>query len=134
MDPVMFDEDIRVMYVEAASFPEGIMDAHNELHTKIPFSKTRKYFGVSRPENGIIRYKAGAEELQPGEAVRVGMKVITLKKGKYITTTLKNYSRDPSAIRRVFDKLLRDPRIDPQGYCVEWYFNDSDVKCMIRLK
>jgi hypothetical protein len=147
MESVTFEEDINIMYVEAKNFPEGIMDAHNELHKKVnekllasqrgvlsTVSENRKYFGISRPENGVIRYKAGAEEVEAGEAVRLGMKSMILKHGKYIATTLKNYLRDPSAIRRVFDKLLMDPRIDLEGYCVEWYLNDSDVRCLVRLK
>jgi hypothetical protein len=31
-------------------------------------------------------------------------------------------------------QIDRDIDLDPEGYCVEWYFNDRDVKCMIRLK
>jgi hypothetical protein len=133
MEIITLEDDITVMYVQARSFPEGIMDAHQELNGKMPLSKNRKHFGISRPESGVIRYKAGEEQLQRGEAARVGLKTMTLKKGKYITTTVVNYSRDPSGIRHAFDILLTDPRIDPEGYCVEWYFNDSDVRCMVRL-
>ncbi len=63
METTTFDNDITILYVTAASFPEGIMNAHNHLHTLVPFYKNRKYFGISRPEHGGITYKAAAEEL-----------------------------------------------------------------------
>ena len=51
----------------AKSFPEGILEAHQTLHALVPYSQNRKYFGISRPENGNIVYKAAAEELIEGE-------------------------------------------------------------------
>ena len=29
--------------------------------------------------------------------------------------------------------LISQPDIDPNGYCLEWYLNDMDVRCMVRL-
>ncbi|MEO6638588.1 MAG: hypothetical protein ABIN25_09935 [Ginsengibacter sp.] len=57
-----------MLTVIADSFPEGIMAAHKKLHSLVPFSTQRKYFGLSRPENGTIMYKASAEEMEEGEA------------------------------------------------------------------
>jgi len=37
------------------------------------------------------------------------------------------------AIGETFQKIIADPRIDPQGVCVEWYFNNKDVRCMVRM-
>lgn len=63
METIMLNSDIKVMYITAASFPEGIIDAHQALHARVPFSASRKYFGISRPEKEHIVYKAAAEEL-----------------------------------------------------------------------
>jgi hypothetical protein len=41
--------------------------------------------------------------------------------------------KDIPAIGNTFQELLETPGIDPNGYCVEWYINDKDVICMIRL-
>lgn len=41
--------------------------------------------------------------------------------------------KDISSIDKSFKTLLTDPRIDPEGYCVEWYLNAKDVQCMVRL-
>ncbi|MCY7327346.1 MAG: hypothetical protein LH618_02215 [Saprospiraceae bacterium] len=33
-------------------------------------------------------------------------------------------------VGQTFKKLLDDPRIDPQGYCLEFYLNERDMRCM----
>ena len=133
METVNFDNDIKVMYVQATSFPDGIMAAHQKLHGVIPYSTERKYLGISRPENGVINYKAAAEVLQSGEAEKLNLATLTLPKGNYVCITINDYMKDLESIGRTFDQLTELPNIDPQGYCVEWYINDKDVKCMVRL-
>lgn len=133
MEVVTFDKDLEVMYVTATSFPNGVLVAHQQLHSLIPFSDTRKYFGISRPENGAIIYKAGAEELESGEAGRLNLETLTLKKGNYLSVVVQDYMKDLPAIGKAFQLLTAEPGIDPQGYCVEIYLSDKDVQCMIRL-
>ena len=128
------DNDIKVFYVTAKSFPEGIMEAHEKLHSLVPFSTNRRYFGISRPENGVIVYKAAAAEINEGEAEKLNLDTLILKKGKYISLMINDYMKDIQAIERAFKKLLSHPGLDPQGYCVEWYLSSKDVRCMVRLK
>ena len=134
METETIPNDITVFYTPASSFPEGIMAAHEKLHSLVPFSLDRKYFGVSRPENGKIQYKAAAEELTPGEGEKYHCKTLVIKRGKYISTTVKDYAKDKQSIQYAFQQLLEQPGLDPQGYCVEWYNSPKDVKCMIRLE
>lgn len=133
METIAWKDDINVFYVVAASFPEGIMDAHNTLRAEVPVSAGRRYFGVSRPEQGTIVYKAAAEETYDGEGMERGYKTMVLRKGQYISLAVKDYAKDTKSIERAFKQLLAQPGLDPNGYCVEWYLNDKDVQCMIRL-
>jgi hypothetical protein len=135
METITFDKDIKIMYITASSFPDGVLAAHQKLHSLIPFSTDRKYFGISRPENGdAIVYKAAAEELESGEAEKLNCETMVLKKGNYLSITINDYMRDISAMGKTFGLLTSQPGIDPQGYCVELYISDKDLKCMIRLK
>ncbi len=133
METITLNHDLKVFYTTAASFPDGIMDAYNKLHTLIPPSSGRIYYGLSRPENGIIVYKAAVEESYPGEAEKFNLDTMVIKKGNYISITLNDWVKDTTEIGRIFTTLLHHPGIDPEGYCVEWYFNEKDVKCMVRL-
>lgn len=135
METVRIENDIRVFYITAESFPAGVLDAHNTLHALVPFSRRRKYFGISRPENsGDIVYRAGTEETRLNEGREYNCDTLILRKGNYITLPVTDFRDEPQRIEHAFQILLTHPDLDPQGYCVEWYLNDrEEVKCMIRL-
>jgi predicted transcriptional regulator YdeE len=125
--------DMIVFCAPAVSFPDGVIEAHQKLHTMVPSTPARKYFGLSRPENGVISYYAATEEVYPGEAEKYGCNKITLKKGNYATLLIKDYMQDIPAIGKAFTQLLTVPGLDKDGYCVEWYLNDKDLQCMVRV-
>ena len=134
MEEMTLENDIKVFYIKAKSFPDGITEAHKKLRELVPFSAGRTYFGISRPENGTIVYKAATEEINKGEAEKLKCDTLDIKSGKYICLTINDFMKDIQGIDRSFKKLLSHSDLDPDGYCIEWYFNDKDVKCMIRLK
>lgn len=134
MEILNLKKDIQVYYVQADSFPDNILDAHQKLHEVVTYSKERRYFGLSRPEKGVIRYKAAAEKLETDEGEGILLPTMTLPRGKYRSITIKNYMEDIEGIGNAFAELISGKDIDPEGYCVEWYYNEEDVKCMIRLQ
>jgi predicted transcriptional regulator YdeE len=129
------DEDIKVACVKAASFPEGIGDAWQKLFSTLPNAEQRKLFGISYGDgNGKIIYRAAAEELYSGEAEQLQLETFIIKKGKYISELLEDWKKDETQIGKIFQKLLSDPHIDKmQGYCLEIYFNQKDVRCAVLL-
>jgi predicted transcriptional regulator YdeE len=133
---ITIDQDIKVICINAQSFPDGVMEAFEKLHACIPQSDERKYFGISQPDQkGNILYKAAAEELEEDEAIKYGYEPFTIKKGNYYCISIKNHMNDSLSIGRAFQKLISLPDIDPEGYCLEWYknYSDGDVKCMVVL-
>ncbi|MCZ4225251.1 transcriptional regulator [Pedobacter rhodius] len=134
MEIFHLNEDIKVMYVTAASFPEGIETAHRKLHDVVAFDEKRRYFGLSKPNGKSIVYKAAAEELNPGEAQILGFESFTIQKGDFISEYISDFMSDISLIGKTFEKLLSDSHIDPNGYCLEMYIDNKDVRCMVPLK
>ncbi|TKC16187.1 transcriptional regulator [Robertmurraya kyonggiensis] len=132
METLVIENDIKVVYVTATSFPEGIQEAHERLHEVIPYSNERRYFGLSRPEMGVIVYKAAAEQFEKEKDSNC--EALIIEKGKYRSITVMNYKNAPQKISEAFDELISYSDIDPNGYCVEWYQGEEDVKCMVRLK
>ncbi len=135
MDKYKLEKDIDVFCKTASSFPDGIKEAHESLHRLISFSPQRKYFGISwMNKTGDIIYKAAAEELTPGELSKHNLESFIIRKGDYIYIDIKDFMKIIPAIGQAFEQLKSDERIDPQGVALEWYLNDTDVRCMIRLK
>ncbi|MDO6435702.1 hypothetical protein Q4E93_34125 [Flavitalea sp. BT771] len=135
MEILELEKDIKVFYITARSFPEGIKEATDKLHSLFSFSEKRNIFGLSRPENGReIVYRAAAEELEVGEAERLNCETLIIKKGMYYSLTIHDFRKDIMAIDRAFKELLKQANLDPEGFCVEWYgTTDESVKCMIRF-
>jgi len=125
--------DINVVCVQAGSFPNGIMAAHQKLHALIPDIKQRRVFGISRPEGAEIIYKAAAELGEGDRFDHSDLERFTIKKGKYLAELITDFMNDVPKIGKTFQKLIRQPDIDPEGYCIEEYINENDVRCMVGI-
>jgi hypothetical protein len=135
MESIFLELDIKVFYVTATSFPDGIQGAYQNLHSLIVSPADRRFFGISYPEApSKIIYKAAAEESYTGEGEQLGCETFVIKKGQYISIYIKDFMKDILKIGQSFQELLADERIDTNGCCVEEYINDKDVRCMVRLK
>ena len=135
MEQYNLDNDIRVLYVTAASFPDDIQGAFNRLFKLLgPSGAGRRFFGISfQGKDGKITYRAAAEEQDTGESGKFGLEEFVIKKGTYISKYIKGFLNDIPAIGKAFQEMLQDPRIDPQGACIEIYEGMENVRCMVRL-
>jgi len=135
METYTLDKYISVGCVTASSFPEGIAAAHEQLHKAVPLNALRRFFGISYPgKDGNIIYKAAAEELYENELAWYKLEKFIIPAGEYLSVVLKDYPKDISMVDKTFKQLLADPRIDPRGFCLEWYLEANDMRCMVRLK
>ena len=134
METINLDNDINVLCVTAKTFPDGIMEAFDQLNSIVPLSEKGRQFGISRPsEGGSIVYKAAMEEVNEGEAEKLGCEPFIIKKGKYLFVDKTDFMKDLPGIGKAFQMLISQPNIDPNGYCLEWYLNEKDVRLMVRL-
>ena len=81
----------------------------------------------------------GVEEKESGEKEKMvrdhGCVPFIVRGGEYISVVVKDYQKDTSQISKVFDELLKRPNIDPNGYCLEEYFEDEkDLRCSVPIK
>jgi len=126
-------KDINVFYMPANSFPDGIKTAFEKLESIVPSEDNRTVFALSWPDKtGKIMYKAAFEERYPGEGKKYGLNSLVIKKGSYISELVNSFASNISQIGQTFQRLLKHPDIDPNGFCVEWY-KGPDVLCMVRL-
>ena len=126
--------DIVVCCIRAESFPGGVLAAHQQLHRLIPQKPGRNYYGISYPDvNRTILYKAAVNMLNYDEPEKLNCETDVIKAGKYYSTILTDFMSDIPAISHIFNQLLHHPDLDPDGYCLEIYINDTDVKLLVKL-
>lgn len=134
METLNLEKDIIVHYVDAVSFPAGVLEAHQKLHRLVEYNVHRKYFGISwMGQNAEIVYKAAAEELYSGEFNKHLLPTFIIKQGSYIFIDIQDFMQNTEGIGEAFQTLLRNENVDPQGACIEWYLeDDSTCRCMVR--
>lgn len=133
MEIFKLERDIKVVCVGVENFPEGIVAAHEKLHELVPYMPGREYYGISwGSPNGVI-YKAASNVLD-GKELELGLETFTIKKGKYLREILANYQDNIPGIKETFQEMLKDPRIAPDGFCLEAKMIEKDLWCMVKIK
>src|SRR5215212_1003410 len=86
------EKDLRLMAVRAKKFPEGVVDAYQELEKKIVGGpKGRKFYGLSQGDDGKnISYWACAL-VNDSESIPAGCEELTAKAGNYIAQQISNW-------------------------------------------
>jgi len=131
METYQLAKDIKVFYVTAKSFPQCVQAAYDELY-KMVGTEGRTIYGLSKPENGTIVYRAAVAENFDGEAEQFGCETYIIPKGTYRTETIYDFRNHMQKFAPVFQSLLDTPNLDWNTWCVEWYKND-DVLCMVKV-
>ncbi|WP_448702469.1 transcriptional regulator [Mucilaginibacter sp. AW1-3] len=133
METNNLDHNIKVFCVTADSFPNGIEAAYNKLYA-VAGQEGRTIYGLSKPEKGVIVYKAAVAENFDGEAEQSGLETLIIPKGEYAAETIHDWRNNMQKFSPVFMTLLDNPRLDRNSWCIEWYKNDDEVVCMVKLQ
>lgn len=132
MNNYKIQEDISCWCIKASSFPAGVLAAHQELHSLFSFDGKRRFFGISRPDGkGQITYWATAEILAGDNDLPGDLQQFIIPHGSYYGMDIPDFRKDIPAIGGTFRELLQHPDLKPDGFCLEWYYNMDDVRCMV---
>lgn len=137
MENYFLPNDIHLACIKAVSFPNGIMEAHENINRLTAHLGTTNHFGISYPHGGEILYMAGVES---HTEMPKGCQPFMIKKGNYIGVIVKDYLKNIEQVNHVFHQLTSRADIDPNGCCVECYLPEgknagdaTDIRCMVRL-
>lgn len=124
-------EDFTVMGIQVTTFPNGIKETFETLMQTLG---ARDYYGISwMDEHYKIIYYAMAKELFPGESRQYKFEKLKIEKGNYQTETLHNWKSKTDCIKDIFQKLMGDSKPDQNHPCIEWYYSEEDMLCMIKV-
>lgn len=131
----IIEKDIPVLCATVKTFPDGIMEAYDQIEKAFPDRKGRLFYGLSKPNlQGIIVYKAAIEQKSDEEAEKFGLEKFIIPAGTYVYEDVVDFSFNPSEmIGGAFRRLLSDARIDPTAWCIETHTGDDTVRCMVRI-
>jgi predicted transcriptional regulator YdeE len=136
MEKLTFEKDVKVFGIEVKTFPAGIGEAFDELIKKTgDGAGERNYYGISSMSNeGKMMYKAVAEEKFEGEAKKLNYDEGVIEKGKYLYEALYHWQNKTCLIKDIFHSIMNDDHVDKTKPCIEWYKNDDEMLCMVKVK
>jgi hypothetical protein len=134
MEKYTVRNDIKVMGCQVKTFPLGITEAFDKLYEKVAADNQRSYYGLSHFQDGHIVYFVATEEQHPGEAKKFAYDEYVVEKGLYLVESLKDWRTKLDSIKDIFDKMMKDDRVDLAKQCIEWYKTDQEMFCMMKLK
>jgi len=127
-------EDIKLYTVTAKSFPEGVQTAFEHLHSLTSKYEAIAYYGISQAKaHGGITYKAAVALKEPATVIPE-LETYTLQAGQYRGREILNFRDRIAGIGKTFQELIQYPDIDKNGCCIEVYYNDTDVICMVKIE
>ncbi len=134
MNNYHLNENITLYTITASSFPEGVVAAFEELYQHASPEDVSAYYGVSYAnKSGEITYKA-AMALKESVTNIPKLAIFILCAGEYRGEELLNFRAKIGTIGNTFQELIHQSDLDEHGCCVEMYYNDTDVRCMVRIK
>lgn len=134
METMMLNEDISIFGFQVKTFPNGIDKAFDALVALVPEGVNRSYYGLSHMTNdNKVVYIAAVEEKKSGEAEKYNHTRYIIRKGKYISVLVRNWRQKTGSIKDVFHSMMDEKAIDHTAPCIEWYKNDDEMYCMLKL-
>lgn len=125
--------DVNLGVSRADKFPEGIMAAWETLESKLPSLKGRRFYGLTVCEGDGLAYFAGVETADDEEIARLGLPAMAIKGGRYARAKLTDWQNHKDEIGKVFDQLMQDYDMDPNGASIEFYRSQSELHLLIAL-
>lgn len=133
MEKFHLKDDLNVFGVQVKTFPLGIGEAFDGLIGRLPEGLNRAYYGISYITDKGVVYLAVTAERFEGEAEQYQYQRFRIAKGNYRTVTVNDWSKKTDKIKDVFREMLKDDCPDENSPCVEWYKDDQEMICMVRI-
>jgi hypothetical protein len=126
------ENDLKVFGFQVTDF-DAIGEAFDTLVNMLPGGFDRPYYGISELNKEGMIYKATALETFDGEAEQYNCERFTIVKGEYLAVTLRDWRKKTSSIKDIFHELFQSPLAKGSKLCLEWYKNDEEMVCMIKI-
>ena len=133
MEKFNLQNDVKVFGIQVKTFPNGVGEAFESLIKMLPGGDQRSYYGIAEFKNGSMHYYATAEETFPGEGKKYNCDNLAIEKGEYLAEALHGWRTKSDCIKNVFHEIMQDERADHTKPAVEWYKNDDDMLCMVKM-
>ncbi|MEQ9100757.1 MAG: hypothetical protein RIF36_22395 [Imperialibacter sp.] len=134
MEFIDIPHDIKVFGHQVLTFPNGVGEAFDAIVERVEGGFSRPFYGLARMEGNSVIYMAAAIEKFPEEGKQLGYEEYVIQKGYYAAITITDWHSKLSSLPGIFSELMKLEGLDPEHWAVEWYKDDDEMVCMLRMK
>ena len=127
-------DELKLMYVKAELFPEGIKAAWDKLYSSVNSFKGRKCYGTSQCIGTNIEYRACVVQLDGDEPGKLGLESFTIPASNYAAKKLMDWQSQLPRIPEIFDELSSKHEIRKDVPFLEYYKSDTELILMVPVK
>lgn len=125
--------ELKLMYVEAESFPDGIKDSWDKLGKLLGTMEGREFYGISKCLGTTIMYRACVIPIDDDEPKRLGLESMIIPSSNYATKKLMNWSSQIPMFGTIFNELYSKHSANNDLYAIEYYKSPDEVILMVPL-
>ena len=130
----ILEEPIELLCIRAKTFPEGIMEAFQEIKNRFGDQAGKECFGFTmQGESGLI-YWAAIRRSAVTLSEQEGLELLTIEPGTYATQSIDHWQSKIELIGQTFEKLFSNEEVDPKSPGIEWYQNENELVCMAKMR
>ncbi|RPD42274.1 hypothetical protein [Chitinophaga barathri] len=131
---MLLEKDIPVFYVQAVSFPNGIMGAYTSLHSSLGDAHERPSYGVTEMVDDHLTYKACAGLFTQDEKDEIDLPVYNIPAGRYLSMKIKPFGPQMQKFPEFFKELMDHPMAKPGTLGIEHYKTLDTVILMVQVR
>ena len=120
-------DPVPVLFVRSASGPAGSAAAFEQLESRLPTLRGRKFFATCRGED----YRACVKIQEGDDLDALGLEVGEIPGGAYARARLEG---GPENIAATFARLASEHAEDPTRPCIEFYRREGEVILLMPVR
>ncbi len=128
------DSSIKLMCLKSPDGPHSAEDTFRRLENHLSSMRKRKFYGLTRLEEGNLTYLACVNMEGGADRDFVEGQKVTLEKGKYEREKISDWKKNLGQIPAVIDRVAAESSVDSERYVTEFYRSEKELFLMIPIK
>jgi hypothetical protein len=122
------------MCLKSPDGPSSAEDTFRRLESHLSSLKGRKFYGLSKLENGNLTYLACVNMEKDDDGDINGGQIIILEKGTYVREKISDWKKNLEQIPAVIDRVAAESTVNSERYVIEFYRSERELFLLIPIK
>jgi hypothetical protein len=127
-------QEIPVLRVRADMKGKGPSAAFDQLESKLPTLKGRKFYGTFQPKPGGEEYYACVARIDSDDPEKMQLETGVIPGGWYARSKLMDWEKNLSKLPGLFEEMARTHDADPGRPSLEFYRSQAELHLFLPVR